>query len=335
MSPPRPSVPWRVGALVVISAGVLLAVLVLAGPLRVFRGSPVAVDFGYAGPIKPGAAVRLSGVVVGAVERVELLAGQDPAAGPDVMVRVHARVEDRAWPVVTPSARFFVTTLGVLGEHYLDLQPAAPPRGESVERGAVLRGIDLARPDLLLPRAAALLEVMGAVLDEGRDEALNLMRAAARLVQELDRLLGEGEGLAAPLLEEARALMADARQLADGLRAAVGDGRELRGALERMNRLGRKVEDSDLLEQAQQALRQLNQAPLLAPERQLRLLGDLETTLRAVDDLSGRAAKLLDQLDRGEGALGKAFQDEQLVDDLRSVLHQLRTNPYRLLVPSH
>lgn len=333
MSLRRPSVPWRVGALAVISAGILLIILVLAGPLRVFRGVPVAVDFGYAGPIKSGAAVRLSGVVVGAVERVELLAGQHEEAGPEVMVRVHARVEDRAWPVVTSDARFFVTTLGVLGEHYLDLQPASPPRGEPVEPGAVLRGVDLARPDLLLPRAAALLEVMSAVLDEGREEALELMRAAARLMQELDRLLGEGEGKAAPLLEDARALLSDVRQLADVLRTAVGDGREVRAALERLNRLGRQVEEDELLERASETLRQVNQSPLLAPDRQLRLLADLEKTMKAVDDLSTRAGRLLDQLERGEGALGKAFQDEQLVDDLRAVLRQLRTNPYRLLVP--
>ncbi|MFZ9888605.1 MAG: MlaD family protein, partial [Myxococcota bacterium] len=173
--------PWRVGLLALAALVVLIGVLVMVGPLRLYDGVPLEVDFAYAGPIKPGAAVRLSGVVVGAVERVELLAGTDEAAGPDVMVRVHARVEDRAMPAITPETRFYVTTLGVLGEHYLELVPGSP-RSAPLSRGSRVRGIDLARSDLLLPRAAALLEVMTAILDEGREDAVGLLRQAGSLL---------------------------------------------------------------------------------------------------------------------------------------------------------
>ena len=83
-SPGRPStrstLQWRVGAVVLLSLAVLLGALVATGPLRVFSGQRLAVDYAFIGPVKPGAAVRLSGMVVGSVEDVELLAGTDLAS---------------------------------------------------------------------------------------------------------------------------------------------------------------------------------------------------------------------------------------------------------------
>lgn len=329
----RSSVPWRVGALVIVSAGVLLGVLVVTGPLRLYRGVPVAVDFGYAGPIKAGAAVRLSGVVVGSVEKVELLAGADEAAGPDVMVRVHARVEERAMPAVTPEARFFVTTLGVLGEHYLDIVPAAP-RTAPLPAGAVVRGSDLARPDLLLPRAAALLEVMSAILDDGREEAVDLMRRTSALIGEIDELLKASEGR--PLFEDAKHLLLDARKLMGTLDTLLGDGAELRAALQRADRLGRSLEEANLprtLGQAESLLSRVEGMPLASPEKQAALLQRLEHSLGALEDVAARADRLLAQIEAGKGGAGRAFHDEQLVEDLKALLHQLRRNPYRLLLP--
>lgn len=329
----RSSVPWRVGALVIVSAGILLGVLVVTGPLRLYRGVPVAVDFGYAGPIKAGAAVRLSGVVVGSVEEVELLAGADERAGADVMVRVHARIEERAMPAVTPETRFYVTTLGVLGEHYLDLVPAVP-RGAPLAPGAVVRGTDLARSDLLLPRAAALLEVMSAILDDGREEAVDLMRRTSALIRQLDELLETGEGR--PLLEDMKALLVDAKRLMGSLDAIVGDGSELRAAIQRANRLGKTLEDANLpgaMSRADAFLGAVERMPLASPDRQSALLQDVEQSLAAFEDVARRADRLLAMIEQGKGGAGRAFHDEELVADLKAVLHQLRRNPFRLLIP--
>lgn len=334
------SVPWRVGALAIISAGILLGILVVTGPLRLYRGVPIAVDFGYAGPIKAGAGVRLSGVVIGAVEEVELLAGTDEKAGPEVMVRVHARLQDRAMPAVTSEATFYVTTLGVLGEHYLDIVPAVP-RTEPLKPGAVVRGTDLARADLLLPRAAALLEIMSAILDDGRADAVDLMRRTSGLIQQLDELLQSGDGK--PLLDEARQLLFDARGLMGSLSTIVGDGTELRAAITRANRLAKGLDDANLsglvseghgtLKRVDDVLGQVSAMPLASPDRQAALLQDLEQSLAAFEDLAARADRLLAMIERGQGGAGKVFHDEQLVEDLKAVLHQLRRNPFRLLIP--
>lgn len=335
----KSSLKWRVGALVFLSLAVLLAVLLMTGPLPMFSGRRLEVDFGYAGPIKPGAAVRVSGVVVGAVERVEWVGGQDEAA-PDVMVRLHARIQDRAWPAITKRSRFYVTTLGVLGEHYLEVVPA--PKGEPLAEGARVRGTDLPRADLLLPRAAALLEEMSAVLDEGRDEAVALLQAIARLVERLDGVLAEDA-----LVAKATALLKDAQSVLLGLETAIGDGTALKGALAdirglaaRADRVLAELERSDLpatLGQARSALgkadRVLDKAlksPLADEEQQRRLLASFEQTFRSLDQVARRADRLLAKVERGEGGAGLAFHDEALVKDLKAVLGRLRENPLGL-----
>ena len=50
-----------VGGALLVSLGLLVVLVLALGPLRVVRGTDVDVDFTFAGPIKPGASVRLSG----------------------------------------------------------------------------------------------------------------------------------------------------------------------------------------------------------------------------------------------------------------------------------
>jgi len=343
------SLELKVGAFLLASFAVLVVVLVVTGPLATYRGKRVAVDFGYAGPVKPGAAVRLSGVVVGAVERVELIGGRGD--DPSVMVRVHTRIHDDASALATTSARFYVTTLGVLGEHYVDLEPHAG--GEVLADGSVTRGIDLARPDLLLPRAASLLELMRGLLDEGRPDAVALLKKVGDLVERTDALLTSDEGKA--LSTDARALFADVRSLVVALNTVVGNGDRMRAlvaeterSLQSGNRLLGELEGAKLGETVVEARTTMGAARgtmgrvdsaldvakdglLLDNPRQRELASTFEKTFWELERVARSADKLIAALDKGEGAMGEAFQDKELVQDLKAVLKQVRKNPAGLL----
>lgn len=333
---------WRVSALLLLSVVVLAGILVVTGPLRVAQGNPLRIDFAFTGPIKPGAAIRISGVVVGVVQEIEFLGGQDSSAGPEVMVRLHADLEERAWPALSSNARFFVTTLGVLGEHYLDIMPQAG--GTPLAPGSVVRGTDLARADLLLPRAAALLEVMSAVLDEGRADATRLMAALAELLALLQKELSADENGA--LVAEGRHLLIEIRDLARSVRTALGDGHSAKELLQKAHALADRGETvAGELEKAnlrsvmatgQKTLDRLNgtldglaQSPLWPAQKQQELILQLQTTLAHIDQLSVRTERLLGQVEQGEGAAGQAFRDETLIQDLKSVLRALRDGPMR------
>jgi phospholipid/cholesterol/gamma-HCH transport system substrate-binding protein len=335
----------RIGAASLFSLAVLAGLAFVTGPLHVWSGRTVRVDFTFAGPIKPGASVRVAGVVVGTVQRVDLLAGTDPEADADKMVRVTARVEDRALPVLTDAARFYVTTLGVLGEHYLDLEPGAG--GEPLADGARVDGVTLARADLLLPRAAGLLESISDLAPtsaEGRE----LARAATRLLLRLDDAIARGE------TNELTAAIEDVRTVLRGAAVAIGDGDDLKRALSRLPgalahvdgvaaKLDGALAETDaaaLLGEARATLRRLDAvlgkldaAPLLAdPAVQEALRADLTRALVSVDALARRADRLLGTVEDRQGAAGRLFYDDAVADDLKAVLRGLREGPLRFLV---
>jgi ABC-type transporter Mla subunit MlaD len=341
----------RTGVVALIAMVLFVSAVLLTGPLSVWSGPRLRVDFSFCGPIKPGASVRLAGVVVGVVERVQLLAGQDPEAGPDAMVRVHLRIKDEVASLLTTQTQFFVTTLGVLGEYYLDIAPARRGSGEPLQDGARVAGVNLARPDLLLPAASALLQRADALLPTS-EELAQLMSTTSSLLSTADALLSDPKQSATLQagLGELRALVSDARALVRGAAHGVGDGRSLRATLaglpavlEKTARVEDQVLDGELPATMQElrsllthvgpVVDQLAASPALDPARQADTLDELRKTLRALEDVSLRAARLLSVVEAKEGAAGKLFYDEAVADDLKHVLGTLRRNPWDLVLP--
>ncbi len=331
---------FRVGLLALVSMGILVAILVVTGPLKIVRGETIDVDFAFAGPIKPGASVRLSGVEVGAVQDVVLLAGQDRAAGPDKMVRVRARIEERAMPVVTDRARFRVTTLGVLGEHYLDLEPV--PGGARLADGARIDGISQDRPDLLLSRASGLLGKFEELLPKSQ-EAIELMRSLSALMRRLDSLLAHDD---VPGGDDLRAFTDDLRALVHGAAVGVGDGRALRGTFDRLPGVldataklesdqvpALLAEGKDAIARVDKALDLLDKQPALAdPHKQAQLLANVTQAMRSLDAVMKRADRLLGAVEDKRGGAGKLFWDEEAASDLHAVLKGLREDPVKFLL---
>lgn len=337
----------RVGVVALVAIALLVAAFVVTGPIRVLRGPHINVDFAFCGPIKPGASVRLAGVVVGVVDNVVLLAGNDSAAGKAAMVRVSARVEERAAHVLTTGTRFYVTTLGVLGEHYLDIAPGGA--GTPLTDGARVDGVSLARADLLLPRASALLERADDLLPSS-PEAKRLMTTATALLEALDGILKDDEANAELKagVKDARALVDDLRLLVRGAAVGVGDGKALRATLEKMPALLDKtgqVEDQVLaadlqafvgdtratLHRADALMETLAKGPAADPAQQTKLAAELSSTLRSLDGAARRADRLMTQIENKEGAVGKLWGDAAVADDLKSILKAVREDPVKFL----
>jgi ABC-type transporter Mla subunit MlaD len=352
----------RVGVIVIVAVVVLVGALLVTGPLAIASGQRLRVDFAFCGPVKPGASVRLSGVVVGVVEDVELLAGRDREAGPQAMVRVHARVKPDVGHLLTAHTRFYVTTLGVLGEHYLDIAPStsAPTSGPTsaptsapLGDNARVDGVTLARADLLLPRASALLDTAGSLLPSG-PELERMVATMSSLLRTLDELLHDDEQRSrlAGGVDDVRALVADLRTLVRGAATGIGDGRALRSSLEALppvlEKTGR-LEDLALSPDVQGELRSfvtdarmmlqkttplvdaLARGPAGDVDTQRRALEKLEATLVSLDAAAVRADRLLGVVEAKRG-VGRLVYDDDAADDLKAILHELRNNPMKFLL---
>src|SRR5262245_46547346 len=107
----------KVGALVVVSLGLLVGFVALLGGLSLQPGFRVFVDYDFSGNIHSGAPVKISGIKIGSVEEVRFLGGQiDPQLNRRVQVRLVVKIEQRARAAIRKDAEFFVNTQGVLGE---------------------------------------------------------------------------------------------------------------------------------------------------------------------------------------------------------------------------
>ena len=147
---------WRVGLFVLLA--VLAASLLwwITGPGQLSDGQPLHIRYHYTGPIKPGAFVRVSGMEVGRVTEVQFV-GADKQED-KAMVELTAHIQPHVFDILTDKARFYVTTMGVLGEYYLDIEPK--DGGTALVPHQKIAGQDLPRSDLLLARAAGFMEVM-------------------------------------------------------------------------------------------------------------------------------------------------------------------------------
>jgi phospholipid/cholesterol/gamma-HCH transport system substrate-binding protein len=185
------SLELKVGALILVSLGLLAGFVVLLGNFSLRGGYRLNVDFDFSGNLQSGAPVKISGIKVGKVEEVRFLGGQpDPSTGRRVQVRVVAWVEDRVREAVRQDAEFFVNTQGVLGEQYLEIQPGSfdkPPLGADV----TVRGVDPPRTDLIVARLYEFLDSITSLLRDDKDVIRDFLKSGAGVVRTLDVILKE------------------------------------------------------------------------------------------------------------------------------------------------
>lgn len=147
-----------VGSLVILAVALFIATGVLFGGGHLSRARDVAVDFHDVNGLKPGSPVRVSGVGVGRVEKIEL-----EGVG---KVRVHFSVPPDIAPHI--DAQVAVQAVGIVGDMSLDYNPGTSP--QMLAAGQAITGNEAA------PGLTSKLEDMGAQASEvmqGAREILN------------------------------------------------------------------------------------------------------------------------------------------------------------------
>src|SRR6185369_10233961 len=110
------SIALKVGALIVVAAALLIGFVVTLGNFSLRGGYRFFVDFDYSGGLQAGAPVKIAGIKVGKVEKVDFWGGRtDPAVHRRVQVRATVWVEERAREAIRSDAELFINTAGVLG----------------------------------------------------------------------------------------------------------------------------------------------------------------------------------------------------------------------------
>lgn len=326
----------KVGALAL--AGIGLAVGLIVSLTGISSGHPFMLyaDFGYAGGLPVGSAVKIAGVKVGRVHAVEFRPDAHDDHGRPTPVRLTATIDRSASVALRPDAQGSVGTQGALGESYLELLPGTKPG--HLDEGAEIPGIDPPRLDLVLARMFQLLE------SASSDEAFrNFLIEVARLAHTVDAVIGSNRDDIARFMGDAAQLLGSTKQTMTNLESVSKSAEvflkspELHGMVSDVSETAKaaRTDLPGLISDARSVMKDLKQASGAMTPEDVAHVKDVLTRLDRfagqMEQVSTKADNLLGEIDRGEGTLGKVIKDPKVYDDLRSLLADIKAKPWKLV----
>ena len=323
----------KVGLLLATALAGCLGLLFLLGELHL-GGSRVTVDFAHSGGVPDGAPVKLAGVRVGRVSALELLPARLGPEGEPLPVRMEVEIADEVFADLRAPARFLVATQGPLGEPFIEIDPGTGG-GPPLRAGAVVRGIDPPRMDLLSAKLFAVLDAATEVIGDGR-QARALFRDAAELAAGARGLVDESAPVVAGASRDLAEAAAQLKALVAAASASVGRGGDARRVLDDLGAVSAQLR-RDLPAITEKAQRAVDGAATVASSftetDAARIREALERYERAGESLAalaGRADRLLSEVEAGKGTLGLLARDPELYEDLKALVTDLKRHPWKV-----
>lgn len=348
----------KVGVLVLVSIIVLIGFVAILGDFRFGKQAVFYVDFNNASGLKNGAQVRVAGIPAGTVNQVRFMGGQfDPEVNRRVYVRVTVHVDENMRDSIRQDAEFNVTTQGVLGEPYIEIT-SLDPSLDPVRDGQVFQGIDPPRLDMIIASAYEGIEGLRRIVDQLatsmedgelkiEDFINNIGSLAGSLdariqanedhidgiFRNVDGLLEENRGRLPVLLDDANSAINEYAQLGRSLNRAVGSGDELRTTIRNAASISavidREVEPTlvgvrETAETANRLIRTNEQAITNS-------LGNVESASVSIRNATADAETIVARLERGEGTIGRFLTDEEIFEDMREFVRELKRRPWRIV----
>ncbi|TVQ95198.1 MAG: MCE family protein [Deltaproteobacteria bacterium] len=348
----------KVGVLVLVSIVTLIAFIAILGDFRFGKQVVFYVDFNNASGLKNGAQVRVAGIPAGTVSAVRFMGGaHDPEVDRRVYVRVTLRVDEAMRENIRQDAEFNVTTQGVLGEPYVEIT-SLDPTLEPVRDGQVFQGIDPPRLDMIIASAYEGIESLRRIVDQVatsmedgelriEDFVNNIGSLAGSLDERIrnneeqidgifrnvDGLLEENRDRLPVLLDDANSAINEYGRLGRSLNRAVGDGTDLRTTIRNAasisNVVDREVEPTlvSVRETADSARRILGDNE----ESLQRTIANAESASLSVRNATADAETIVGRIERGEGTVGRLLTDEEIFEDMREFVRELKRRPWRII----
>ena len=331
------SIEVKVGILILVSLGILGTFILVMGGLSFQKTYTVYVEFDNPGGLQSGAPVRIAGVKVGDVDELEFKGGIiDPAVNRRVLVRAKISVQQKVKSTIHDDADFYVTTQGVLGEQFMQIDPGTPTRPILAEN-AIVKGIDPPRLDLFLAKAYELLDTTVNGINNNRQLLSDMAVNAAGLMKNLNGVLGDNRDRINRTMENLEKLSTEANALTHDARARIDDPRVDR-TLANIDAISGDIrkDSAPMLKDAREALANANRATEVigSPEQAAKLkksFEDLAELASRADATAADAQAIVQHIKKGEGTVGALVMDEEVYDDVQEMLRDLKHNPWKFL----
>lgn len=343
----------KVGALVLLAIAVFgLFIVVIGGVQLPGQSVRIYVDYESAAGLKPGTAVRLSGIQIGTVKAVTYEGGQyDEALGRPVYVRATANIDSSRINLIREDATFSISTQGILGEPYIEIT-SYQSNARILEDGDIVRGQDPPSLARVFQTASDALDGVKVLVDrlneiEGAgtpiqiDEFINNIGSLAgglderirenadeidSIFEDVAGILDENRDKLPRILDNVEGLTAEFEQLGGSLNHGLGRGQSLRSILTNVDSTMASVaRDIDpIMNSAKGTLRQTDEILEENREGIKRTIDNLASATEDIDSVTGK-------INSGEGTIGRLLADEEIFEDVREFIRELKRRPWRVI----
>lgn len=337
----------KVGIVVVVASLTLATLIVLMSGGGLFT-SKVTIKsyFPDANGLREGAPVRLSGVDIGNVKSIRVVANH-----PQTPVEVTMKVSRQYDFFLRQDSLTMLSTAGVLGETYINID-SSHATGPSVKDGDVLKsseqpGYDdvvraanssLQNMDILVKRLDRIITFVesgqGSIGKLIYDPSLyNRINSTVAEFQNLVNQVSQGQGSIGKLISnddlynKANASLDKINQLIDQVNAGQGT-------------LGKFVKDPSFYNNANQTIANVKQMTddINAGKGALGKLAKDQEFANKLQNTMNRLSDMMDRLDAGQGSAGKFLRDpalynntNELLTNTQDLIKAIRKNPKKYL----
>jgi phospholipid/cholesterol/gamma-HCH transport system substrate-binding protein len=332
------SIEVKVGALILVSLGILAAFVLVMGGLSFEKTFAVFVDFDNPGGLQAGAPVRIAGGKVGSVRELAFLGGKvDPKTGRRTLVRAKLSIEQRVQSAIHEDADFYVTTQGVLGEQFLAIEPGTVDRPVLAEN-AIVKGIDPPRLDLFLAKAYDLLDTTVNGIKNNRELISDIAVNTAGLLRGLNEALRDNRPRVDRIVQNVEALSAESNDLVHDAKRQYVDNPKIQRTIDNIDHLTAdlQADSAPLLKDAREAMANVNRvsATFGDADQQVKLkkaLADIAELASRANAAAADAQQIVAHVKKGEGTVGALVMDEAVYDDVQEMVRDLKHNPWKFL----
>ncbi|GIL17100.1 MAG: hypothetical protein BroJett040_08510 [Oligoflexia bacterium] len=179
----------KVGILFVGSLILVVGFAYVMGLINPFSNSnTLNVMYNYAGGLEEGSPVRVMGIKVGKVRKIDFSPNFKTEKGEEVKLKVVIQVEKKAWASIRKDSQFFINLAGVIGEKFLEISPGAMDAPE-FKNDDVVRGEDPPRIDQLISQSYGLAGKIIDLVEKNQGSVSNLISQLDHLVTNFNKTL--------------------------------------------------------------------------------------------------------------------------------------------------
>lgn len=153
------------------------------------------VNYNFAGGIEVGSPVRVAGIKVGKVEKINFFVPDNTFKAADTKptevltpLRLRISIDKEAAEGVRKDSKFYINLAGIIGERYVEITPGSVSAAKVAE-GDVMRGIDPPRIDQLISQSFDLAGKIKEVIEENQGDITKSIKLLYELSSNVNKTL--------------------------------------------------------------------------------------------------------------------------------------------------